>query len=174
MSWASLTNEERAAWEADWECHHPESELRAATKANGVKVFYRQCLHCGNYAHANVRVGSLTKAEREAAPEIDRDLRKQWWDNQWSDYTARRNEKAAAETAEFWAWYDDYLNSGAWKERRRLVMARADGQCEGCGLTRATQVHHLTYQRVGDEMLFDLVAVCDACHESLHKENANG
>lgn len=39
--------------------------------------------------------------------------------------------------------------------------------CEGCGKARATQVHHKTYRNLGDEFLFELVALCDACHKRL-------
>jgi hypothetical protein len=31
-----------------------------------------------------------------------------------------------------------------------------------------SHVHHLNYQRLGDEMLFDLVALCEGCHQKLH------
>ena len=39
--------------------------------------------------------------------------------------------------------------------------------CEGCGVRRAAQVHHLTYEHVGDELLFELVAVCGQCHDRI-------
>jgi hypothetical protein len=29
-------------------------------------------------------------------------------------------------------------------------------------------VHHNTYERYGDESIFDLVALCDRCHELFH------
>ena len=43
-----------------------------------------------------------------------------------------------------------------------------------CRKKPATQVHHLTYKRVGREMLFDLVAVCADCHEVVHEEPEGG
>jgi 5-methylcytosine-specific restriction endonuclease McrA len=33
---------------------------------------------------------------------------------------------------------------------------------------RAVEVHHLTYERLGEERLTDLVALCRSCHEREH------
>jgi 5-methylcytosine-specific restriction endonuclease McrA len=41
--------------------------------------------------------------------------------------------------------------------------------CQACLSRKATQAHHLSYEFVGHEPLFELVAVCDKCHDHLHK-----
>ena len=42
--------------------------------------------------------------------------------------------------------------------------------CENDGCTNeATDVHHLTYERLGKERLDDLQALCRKCHEQKHK-----
>ena len=64
--------------------------------------------------------------------------------------------------------YDQYMESDEWRSRRNKVLKRAGGTCEGCLERPATQVHHLNYRRLGEEMLFDLVAVCDECHAICH------
>ena len=64
--------------------------------------------------------------------------------------------------------YAAHLATVDWMERRRLVMIRARGVCEGCRKRKATTVHHLTYEHVGVEFLFELVAVCRSCHARLH------
>ena len=68
--------------------------------------------------------------------------------------------------------YVDYLRSDHWQDTRRRVLQRASGFCEGCQQRRATQVHHLTYTHVGAEFLWELVAICDACHSRLHDKPA--
>lgn len=75
---------------------------------------------------------------------------------------------AAARTDAWWATYDAYLKSPEWIELRRQVLDRAGGRCERCGQERATQVHHLTYRRVGAEWPQDLQAICNGCHEHHH------
>ncbi len=42
--------------------------------------------------------------------------------------------------------------------------------CEkGDCTNEATQVHHLTYERIGAEMLADLQALCGECHRATHR-----
>jgi hypothetical protein len=71
--------------------------------------------------------------------------------------------------ADWWAWYNDYLQSDDWKLKRRKVYDRCRGLCEGCRDRPVTQVHHLTYAHVGDELLYELVGLCDDCHEKAHE-----
>jgi hypothetical protein len=62
-----------------------------------------------------------------------------------------------------------YLGTAFWRERRERCMKRAKGTCEWCKKRRATQVHHLTYMRVFNELPTDLVALCDPCHRNVHQ-----
>lgn len=68
------------------------------------------------------------------------------------------------------AQYAEYLASQEWWDKRELVMERAGRVCEGCRQADATEVHHLTYANVTREFLFELVALCHACHERLHAQ----
>jgi 5-methylcytosine-specific restriction endonuclease McrA len=89
---------------------------------------------------------------------------------EWVATIEQRAIEREIEKAAWWKWYNQYLLSPQWMEKRRLVFDRCRGLCEGCRNSKAVQVHHLTYVRVGDEMLFDLVAVCLDCHEKIHPE----
>jgi 5-methylcytosine-specific restriction endonuclease McrA len=79
----------------------------------------------------------------------------------------RQIERQKADV-QWWREYNAYLSSPEWKARRALVLQRAKGRCEGCGTASATDVHHVTYDRVYSEMLFDLLALCRPCHQILH------
>lgn len=68
--------------------------------------------------------------------------------------------------------YRAYLKTDAWAKKRDFVLERARGVCEGCGTARATTVHHLTYEHAGDEFLWELRAVCEACHDKAHPGHA--
>lgn len=65
--------------------------------------------------------------------------------------------------------YHEYMRSDKWREKRRQVILRAGGTCERCHLWPIVNVHHLTYERLGDELLEDLLGVCTRCHRSMHK-----
>lgn len=64
--------------------------------------------------------------------------------------------------------YAEYLRSPRWKEIRDRVLQRAGHRCEGCGDAAAREVHHLTYEHVFGEFLFELVALCPSCHRRWH------
>lgn len=66
------------------------------------------------------------------------------------------------------AKYQTYLYSKKWKVKRRKVLSRAKYKCERCKKRQATQVHHLTYKRIFNEKLSDLMAVCAKCHMEIH------
>lgn len=93
---------------------------------------------------------------------------------EWEQRTAELAEQRERQNEEWWARYAEYLQTDEWRERHDLVMRRCRGVCEGCGKAKATQVHHLTYKRVREEMLFDLVGVCDDCHDALHSWETDG
>lgn len=83
--------------------------------------------------------------------------------------------------------YDKYLRSHAWRSRRDAVMLRSGGICEfmigedyynlggdkyapiptRC-TARAVDCHHLTYDRIFNERLEDLRAVCGFHHTVIH------
>lgn len=71
-----------------------------------------------------------------------------------------------------YAGYTEYLASAAWIQKRGRIMDRDNEQCP-CG-SRATQIHHLTYARIGQEHDSDLRAVCDQCHDKIHQIKDNG
>lgn len=73
-----------------------------------------------------------------------------------------------AKTGPWWDWYKGYLASTCWSARRLAVLSRADGRCEECHAADATEVHHVTYARVGRERLGDLLGLCTTCHNGHH------
>lgn len=67
--------------------------------------------------------------------------------------------------------YQKYINSAQWKRLRKYAIEQAGGVCQQCGVTkysRALEVHHLTYERLGKERLSDLKVLCDICHKGKH------
>ena len=64
--------------------------------------------------------------------------------------------------------YTVYLGSAAWHLRRDAAMERTGGACGRCSIARATEVHHQSYARLGDELPADLAPLCGACHMHEH------
>ena len=68
-------------------------------------------------------------------------------------------------------YYPEYLASPAWKKKRDVVMLRDNHRC-ACG-AKAEHVHHKTYDNVGKEPLYDLVPLCEKCHDRYHERSEN-
>lgn len=70
--------------------------------------------------------------------------------------------------------YSQYLSSSAWqavKDRYRKSGRRLSCACG----TTDVQMHHLTYARVGgDELLDDLLPLCNRCHQMIHALELRG
>jgi len=63
--------------------------------------------------------------------------------------------------------YRKYLRTSHWKEfRQQLLYER--GVCEHCGTTERLDVHHMTYDRLGDEAPEDVSVLCRDCHNEEH------
>lgn len=69
--------------------------------------------------------------------------------------------------------YQAYLASREWALKREEVRKRSRGMCERCWRYPQQAVHHLTYARVGHELLEDLLAVCNLCHDFLSGKSDN-
>jgi len=81
--------------------------------------------------------------------------------------------RAAFERAEFLTWYDEYLKSAEWASIRDKVLRRANYVCEGCLERPAVLAHHTSYDHVGREFAFELLALCQDCHDRYHADEAD-
>jgi hypothetical protein len=63
--------------------------------------------------------------------------------------------------------YSDYLRSSTWRMRRELRLEYDKNICQDCG-EPASEVHHLTYERIGSEERDDLISLCKVCHAIRH------
>ena len=67
--------------------------------------------------------------------------------------------------------YDEYINSIAWKKKRGQRIKIDHYHCQMCGATNVLlNVHHITYESFGNEDMKDLITLCPACHERVHRE----
>lgn len=66
--------------------------------------------------------------------------------------------------------YEFYLRSPEWRKRRDTALRLAGFRCQRCQSKRELQVHHKTYERLGEELDDDLEALCRSCHEGHHHD----
>ncbi len=145
------------------------TEIRVRTQKNNVRVLVKQCLECGHSA------GGVSKKNRDLSryKPFDDEFRKRRQEEASEFYEERRRQWLAEhdkKSAEWRLRYEQHINSMKWKAIREKVLARDCFTCRGCGVKRAQQVHHLTYDHLGNELLFELVAVCIDCHRIIHPD----
>jgi 5-methylcytosine-specific restriction endonuclease McrA len=145
-------------------CLHPRFHLCKFTQVNGIVLYRDQCLTCGAVLKTHPKAKIVTSINTAKLPLWDDGIGKRWWQERAKLFEDHRQE----ESDEWWRRYEEYLETPAWQQIRERVLERDNWVCQGCAVRPATEVHHLTYQRLFREMLFDLIAVCKRCHNSIH------
>ena len=94
------------------------------------------------------------------------------------DVITRSNRRAVREYVEDrstnyipYRLYKEYLKSLRWQGLRSKRLKLDEYTCQDCSkelTTTNAHVHHLTYKRLGDERMSDLVTLCRSCHELRH------
>lgn len=64
--------------------------------------------------------------------------------------------------------YQAYLQSPEWAAKRDAALLRFDGRCAVCNSADRLEVHHRTYERIYEEQVGDLIALCGDCHAKFH------
>ena len=130
---------------------HPadRAEVRKRRSVGGGLTFAFQCQACF------VQVGGLIQPERLADP---RNVLP------WSK--GRAQSRRARDFAARFKRQD-------WKRIRKLVLERDRFTCRHCGEV-ATDVHHRTYDRFGDERLSDLESLCRDCNLAEREHRITG
>lgn len=66
---------------------------------------------------------------------------------------------------------EDYYRSPKWAEKRTERLKLDGFRCAKCGFTRALEVHHINYERFGNEDVSrDLITLCKKCHNEIENQ----
>lgn len=86
----------------------------------------------------------------------------------------------APRIAGLWNTYEEYLASREWREKRTWILECAGHVCSVCGTRLSVclkcefvhqpqlEVHHVSYERVGNEDANDVEVLCYVCHRLKH------
>lgn len=64
--------------------------------------------------------------------------------------------------------YQEYLRTDHWQGVRKNALKDADYRCQICNASTTLHVHHRTYERRGEEVPSDVIALCAECHKHFH------
>lgn len=158
------------------DCRHANQALRFKTNAASVRMYVYQCTDCGRKVGSWVKKSEIDESTATPFDEQawDAAMRRdsEEWTNRFQENRADAQLRMRFKQAQWRAKYESHLRSEKWRDICRRVAERDKGLCQGCRQRSGVHVHHLTYDRMGDEMLFDLVLVCRECHEKIHPHMA--
>lgn len=66
------------------------------------------------------------------------------------------------------AEYEKYIKSLAWRKRKDKWLGKYGRFCRICG-EKKVHLHHKTYENFTNEKDEDLIALCEFCHDLVHK-----
>lgn len=149
-------------------CNHEKTEIRFMESCGQIKS---QCLKCGQSTSNPISHSKFTPDQIKSLPRFDEKLRGDWWNNQ----NMRRKEavesfakEANQRLSDRKEFYHAHLKSDLWKEKRLLVIQKQNNICQGCLKAGIDDIHHLSYDNLGDELLFQLIGLCRECHKRTH------
>lgn len=151
------------------DCSHDSHLVRKRNSA-GHWMFTYQCRKCGEIDRSRTPTGgcwlpkSALTLDIDEIPLLDDSLR----DRVLRQATEAMLAVRQAEREQWWDEYDAYIQSPEWHEKRERVLARDRFLCQGCLEHQAVHVHHMTYERLFNELLCDLVSLCVPCHQLCH------
>lgn len=150
------------------DCQTHNSRLVRKRNSAGHWMYTYQCLECGQIDR--MKTGHGPWVPKPAAVDLDAVPL-------WSDEAAEAAMQAARLAAasiqaeqdqEFWDRWHSHMDSDKWQSVRHKALKRDNWLCQGCLEAAAEHVHHLTYERLGNELLCDLVSLCGDCHQICH------
>ena len=137
-------------------------------KKAGYLVHSASCIRCQSIfpSKRNSRsdIGSKICPSCEAQNIIDQHkvFLEDWIDSEWVNH---QNPQMDRKT------YTAYLHSKHWKKVRSVALQKAGYKCQACS-TKDTilDVHHNSYDRLGNEDPSDLIVLCRSCHAKVHEK----
>jgi hypothetical protein len=155
-------------------CKHINAEPRRKIKnRSGQPYFKMQCPDCGKALSSQLKYADVSTYILRTGKEI-KDWDEPLFDRYINTYLSVSSKIKRAlgwDPRGFWERYDKYLSSDEWKTQAERIKQRDNYTCQICKCNKAQQVHHLTYERVGNEDDNDLIAVCTPCHQLIHHKH---
>lgn len=155
-------------------CINPDKIFVNLPRVDGAPTKRSFCKNCGTTS-AMIKMSPsnewkklplLTAEQKEKLQESRYEKRKGFYEfmrTKRAEYFEKNKEELRAN-------YHTYLKTDKWKILRDKVFKRDNYVCMACLENKAEHVHHLTYDRIFNEPLFDLVSICDACHKNVHED----
>jgi len=149
-------------------CRNPFVLITIDRKNCNSAALYEQCIHCGGSKNRTKPL-SFKKFGDQIRSEFDIANFDRWHEKIKKEISFLAESKRNFDFFKSPKYkYYMYLNSVEWKAKRELILKRDKYECQICKLKSADNVHHLTYENIGNEQLIDLISLCRECHMKVH------
>lgn len=161
-------------------CEHPDTHITIRRYGDHMPHAVVQCKICGKHVKGISKAG----VNINETPEFDLLLEPKCNENhnKWFQTFIAAQKKASAAHAEtvdrkvdtgeyqrvIRSKFNTYYDSDEWQNTRKRILQRDEHLCQSC-FNEAECVHHITYERLGAENDFDLISLCNICHDTVHK-----
>lgn len=149
-------------------CAHGNTRLCADRDARNRWLIRKQCIDCGWLQRRQLPFSELGDTNPESLSGYDREAFANFQAAFRPLAFATADRINASRQREWWRQYSVYLGSEEWRRKSMATIAAAGGICSYCNTAPAVQAHHVTYDRVGEELPEDLRAICLKCHRMVH------
>lgn len=171
--WEQITRE--------FDCTHEASEVRRRVTRTNARTFYRQCVQCGRNMG---QCATSTLVNPDSCPPFDEDINIEWLrerqkrlhelkeqkTKEYEEQKAQTEAQIELQRIQSRNNYKKYIHSDEWARKRNLVLKRDNYTCQACLINKASDIHHRTYENLGNELMWELVSVCRGCHERIHNK----
>ena len=134
----------------------------------GYLIFSASCSRCQSVFPSKRKsrsdLGSKICPSCEAQNIIDQHkvFLEDWIDSSWVKHDNPKMDKKT---------YTAYLHSKHWKKVRSIALQNAGYKCQACSCKDTIlDVHHNSYDRLGNEDPSDLIVLCRSCHSKVHEK----
>lgn len=148
------------------DCEHDFIYVKFTCSNNQLQL-RKQCFKCGYSDNINYKKTDVENIN--ILPEYDRNKLLLYYE---SERLKRRENEILIQNQKYEDFKKEmaiYYQTVKWENKRKKVLKRDNYLCQSCLERPATQAHHLTYENFKREPLFQLISVCELCHEAIHK-----
>lgn len=153
-------------------CEHEKREYRSWLTANKQWRIYEQCVDCGKLFRRGISFSAILPRLPKQLPPCDFEAARLFEQSYYGTSGRLAAHYNRYRKTSWWTQYSAYLRSAEWRARSQAAIAAANGVCTYCRERPAVQAHHISYARVGHELLEDLRAICIPCHILQHQESS--
>ena len=170
--WSNELDLLNCSGEHEWEYRYFQGDSRIS--------LYSQCIQCGK------RDGNGSSLKHDLVPNLKEKIKLKeinkfdtklinekspTYDKYFEYRSQKLEENKQVEKAYRKEFYSEYMKSDKWKAIRLKVLKRDNNLCQACLDAPAQDVHHKTYENIGDELMYELISVCRDCHfNRIHKD----